>query len=99
RETGIKGSGAEKREPTDLSTEYVMTLHAPLDPGQAIDASLIIYNVREGGWVKGPRIEGKLKAPAADWLRILPETAPCDWMCAAPSKPLTVRLSTSTTAG
>ena len=73
RETGIKGSGAEKREPTDLSTEYVMTLHAPLDPGQAIDASLIIYNVREGGWVKGPRIEGKLKAPAADWLRILPD--------------------------
>jgi len=73
QQTGEKWSGAVKRGISDLSTEFLMTLHAPLDPAQAIDAALMIYNVREGGWVKGPRIEGKLKAPAADWLRILPD--------------------------
>jgi len=72
-ETSLKASGSGKRDPVDLSSEYVMTLHAPLDPVQAIDTALMIYNVREGGWVKGPRIDGKLKAPAADWLRILPD--------------------------
>ena len=51
---------------TSISTEYVMTLHAPLDPPQEIDSALVIHNVREGGWVKGPGIEGKLRAPAAD---------------------------------
>ena len=50
-----------------------MTLHAPLDRAQEIDSALVIHNVREGGWVKGPGIEGKLRAPAADWLRILPD--------------------------
>lgn len=73
QQTEEKWSGSVKRRITDLSAEFVMTLHAPLDPAQAIDAALMIYNVREGGWVKGPRIEGKLKAPAADWLRILPD--------------------------
>jgi len=73
QEEGTKANGEGKPQPVDLSTDYVMTLHAPLDPVQAIDPALMIYNVREGGWVKGPRIEGKLKAPAADWLRILPD--------------------------
>lgn len=55
-----------------ITTEYLMTLYAPLDPPQKIDKSLIIYNVRPGGWVKGPRIKGTLIAPAADWIRIMP---------------------------
>ena len=56
---------------TEISTEYLMTMYAPLDAPDAIDESLIIYNVREGGWVKGPKIEGTLKAPGADWMQVL----------------------------
>lgn len=56
---------------TDISTEYLMTLHAPLDAPLTIDESLIIYNVLDGGWVKGPKIEGKLRAPGGDWLQLL----------------------------
>jgi hypothetical protein len=57
---------------TSIQTEYLMTLHAPLDAPQAIDQNLLIYNVQPGGWVDGPRIKGKLLAPAADWLRVMP---------------------------
>ena len=57
---------------TNISTEYLMTLYAPLDPPQKIDDSLSIYNVRPGGWVKGPRIKGTLIAPGADWVRVMP---------------------------
>jgi len=57
---------------TSIQTEYLMTLHAPLDPPQAIDQGLLIYNVQPGGWVEGTRIKGKLLAPAADWLRVMP---------------------------
>jgi hypothetical protein len=55
-----------------IQTEYLMTLHAPLDPPQAIDQGLLIFNVQAGGWVEGARIKGKLMAPAADWLRVMP---------------------------
>ncbi len=58
---------------TEITTEYLMTLHAPLDAPQAIDDSLVIYNVRDGGWVKGPKINGTLIAPGADWLQVLPD--------------------------
>ena len=57
---------------TSIQTEYLMTLHAPLDAPQAIDQGLLVYNVQPGGWVEGPRIKGKLLAPAADWLRVMP---------------------------
>lgn len=57
---------------TEIKTEYLMTLYAPLEVPQLIDDGLSIYNVREGGWVKGPKISGKLLAPSADWLRLLP---------------------------
>jgi hypothetical protein len=57
---------------TQITTEYLMTVYAPLAPPQQIDNTLFIYNVREGGWVKGPKISGTLLAPAADWLRVMP---------------------------
>jgi hypothetical protein len=57
---------------TKLSTEYLMTLYAPLEAGQAVDATLYIYNVRPRGWVKGPKINGTLVAPSGDWFRVLP---------------------------
>ncbi|MBV9757587.1 MAG: DUF3237 domain-containing protein [Alphaproteobacteria bacterium] len=49
-----------------------MTLYAPVDPPKPIDPTLVIYLVRAGGWVAGPKIKGTLAAPTADWLRIMP---------------------------
>jgi hypothetical protein len=57
---------------TSVQTEYLMTLHAPLNLPQAIDQNLLIFNVPAGGWVEGPRIKGKLLGPAGDWLRVMP---------------------------
>jgi hypothetical protein len=57
---------------TKISTEYLMPLNAPLAAAQAIDSSLYVYNVRPGGWVKGPQINGTLQAPGGDWFRVLP---------------------------
>ncbi len=55
-----------------ITTEYLMTLYAPLDAPLRIDDTLVVYNVREGGWVLGPKINGILVPPGADWFRILP---------------------------
>jgi hypothetical protein len=63
---------AAPAQTTQISTEYLMTFYAPLDPPQQIDATLFIYNVRDGGWAKGPKINGTLLSPAADWLRVMP---------------------------
>ena len=57
---------------TKITTEYIMSYEAPLDPPLAIDEGMMIVNVREGGWVTGPKINGKFIAPGADWLRIMP---------------------------
>ena len=58
---------------TEITTEYLMTLHAPLDAPQLIDESTAIFGLGDGGWVKGPRIEGTLKGPGGDWLQVLPD--------------------------
>ena len=58
---------------TSISTEFLMTLHAPLDPPQVVNSELEIYNVAPGGWVKGPKIRGKIIAPAGDWFRTMPD--------------------------
>ena len=34
---------------------------------------MIIYDVRDGGWVKGPNIEGTLRGPGGDWFQVLPD--------------------------
>jgi hypothetical protein len=57
---------------TTITTEYLMTIYAPLDPVQAVDSALYIYNVRPGGWVKGPQINDTLVTPSGDWLRAMP---------------------------
>jgi Protein of unknown function (DUF3237) len=57
---------------TKISTEYLMTIYAPLDPVQSVDSALYIFNVRPGGWVKGPKINGTVVAPSGDWLRVMP---------------------------
>lgn len=54
-----------------VTTEYLMTYFAPLER-YAIDSSNVVVNVRPGGWVKGPRVNGKIIPPGGDWLRIMP---------------------------
>ena len=63
---------ALKAQTTKISTEYVMTLYAPLDAAQAVDSTLYISNVRPGGWVKGPKINGTILAPGGDWFHVMP---------------------------
>lgn len=60
---------------TKITTEYLMTLYAPLEASEAIDSGQFISNVRAGGWVKGPKINGTLVAPSGDWYRVLPSGA------------------------
>ena len=60
---------------TEITTEYLMTYVALLDPPIPIDSSMVIVNVKPGGWVKGPKISGKFVSPGADWLRIMPSGA------------------------
>jgi hypothetical protein len=74
---------------TQIATEYLMTLHAPLDPPQGAGGDLQIYNVRPGGWVRGPAIRGEVIAPSGDWLRVMPDGA----------RKLDVRLSIRTDDG
>ena len=54
-----------------IELEYLMTVHADLDPPQLIDTGSRIVNVR-GGWADGPKIRAKVIAPGADWLQVLP---------------------------
>src|SRR5271169_5354241 len=63
---------ASQAQTTKISTEYLMTLYAPLAASQEIDSNLSIYNVLPGGWVRGPKIKGTLVAPGGDWSRSLP---------------------------
>jgi hypothetical protein len=57
---------------TQLTAVYLMSLYAPLDPPLQIDEGLVIFNVGDGGWVRGPRIRGTITQPSADWLHVLP---------------------------
>lgn len=59
---------------TQISTEYLMTLYAPLEAPQQIDNTLFIYTVPPGveGWVKGPKIKGRIIPPGGDWLQVMP---------------------------
>jgi hypothetical protein len=59
---------------TQISTEYLMTLYAPLEAPQQIDDTLFIYTIPPGreGWVKGPKINGRIIPPGGDWVRVMP---------------------------
>lgn len=57
---------------TELKAEYLMTYVALLEKPDIIDSSLLIANVKPGGWAKGPRISGSFLQPGGDWLRTFP---------------------------
>lgn len=59
---------------TQINTEYLMTVYIPTER-KAIDSSLTVVNIPHGGWVKGPRISGKIAAPGGDWIRTTPSGA------------------------
>ncbi len=60
---------------TTLKPEYLMTYEAPLDAPYAVDSSLVIFNVKPGGWAKGPAVSGTFISPGGDWLRVMPSGA------------------------
>jgi hypothetical protein len=68
-------TGLAEAQTTQISTEYLMTYVALVDQPISIDSSLMVANIRPGGWVKGPKINGKFIAPGGDWLRVLPSGA------------------------
>lgn len=63
--------GRAGAQTSEVTTEYLMTYLAPLER-YPIDSSTVIVNVRPGGWVKGPRVRGKILAPGGDWVTITP---------------------------
>jgi hypothetical protein len=56
---------------TSIGTEYLMTLHLPKDASLSVDPTLTISPDPTGGWVKG-KVSGRVVAPSADWVRIVP---------------------------
>ena len=64
------GSRADAQT-TQIGTDYLMTAHIPTER-KAIDANTTIVNILPGGWVKGPKISGKIIPPGGDWIRVMP---------------------------
>jgi hypothetical protein len=57
---------------TRIETEYLMTIHAPTSgPAHQVDGGLAIF-MSTDGWVRGPRLTGKILVPTADWVRTMP---------------------------
>jgi hypothetical protein len=67
------GSAAAQSAP--VQAEYLMTYEAELDLPQVFHDKLFIYNVKPGGWAKGPTISATFIPPGADWLRVMPSGA------------------------
>ena len=57
----------------ELRTELLYEMHAgletPIDLGQTPEAARAVVYVT-GGWIKGPKLNGKLLPGGGDWLRI-----------------------------
>src|SRR5882724_6182068 len=61
----------ETLQTTEISSEYLMTLHTPgAGPPLQVDGSLMIFRAGAEGWAKGPKINGTIIQPTADWLRV-----------------------------
>lgn len=63
----------DMKQITGLETEYLMTWHAPGGgPPHQVDSSLTIFRTGSDGRVSGPKVNGAIVAPTADWLRTMP---------------------------
>ncbi len=67
------GAGAHAQT-TQVVTDYLMTAHIPTER-KSIDSNTTIVNILPGGWVKGPKISGKILPPGGDWIRATPSGA------------------------
>ena len=70
----LLGIGSAQAQTTQVSTEYLMTVHIPTER-KAIDSNTVVVNILPGGWVKGPNISGKILPPGGDWIRVMPSGA------------------------
>lgn len=64
-------TGAANAQTTEVNTEYLMTFLL-LPSAMRSTIRYWFVNPKPGGWVKGPRFNGKVIAPTADWLRAMP---------------------------
>lgn len=55
-----------------IRTEYAMRLHAPLFAPHAVGRELLIFHPKDGGYLSGPGLQGKVINPSGDWVRVLP---------------------------
>ena len=63
----------ETAQTTEIGTEYLMTLHTPgAGPPLQVDISLMIFRAGAEGWARGPKLNGTIIHPTADWLRVMP---------------------------
>ena len=67
--------GPAQAQSTQIATEYLLTFEAPLEPTLRVDSATLIVPVKGGGWVKGPKITGRLVSPGGDWVRLMPSGA------------------------
>ncbi|HWM69452.1 MAG TPA: DUF3237 domain-containing protein [Steroidobacteraceae bacterium] len=67
------GASVEPAAAAVPAPRFLMRLHAPLYPPDAIGPGLLVFHPRDGGSVDGPEIHGVLEQPGGDWLRMLPD--------------------------
>ncbi len=70
----LAGMGTAHAQTTQISTDYLMTVHIPTER-KSVDNNTVIVNILPGGWVKGPKISGKILPPGGDWIRVMPSGA------------------------
>ena len=59
-------------QPVPLATEYIMSIEVALDSTYRLDAATVLAPGKPGGYVRGPKIEGRFIGPGGDWARVMP---------------------------
>lgn len=57
---------------TQVRSEFVMTLHAPLFAPQPANKNLLIFHPKAGGYLQGNGWKAMIESPTGDWVRTLP---------------------------
>lgn len=70
----LSAAPAVAQSPTvSITTEYLLSIEAPLDPAFQPVGPRLIVNVPAGGSVHGPKINGAIIPPSGDWLQVMPD--------------------------